>query len=105
MESRKALNTFMASLHLCEKHESWKKICCSARRWHKKIMGHLFGHNSLRKNVIFCNNYCGYAMIRKCKKEIYCKKNHWSSVNSTKLNEVAIDVIDIQKPNTPSQRF
>jgi hypothetical protein len=74
MESKKALNTFMASFHLCEKHENWKKICCSARRGHKKYMGHVFGHNSLRRKVIFCNNYCEYGMIRKYKREIYCKE-------------------------------
>jgi hypothetical protein len=39
------------------------------------------------------------------KKKSIAKNNYGSSVNSTQPNEVAIDVIDTQKPNTPSQRF
>jgi hypothetical protein len=44
-------------------------------------------------------------MIRKWKKKSIAMNNYGSNVNSTWPNEVAIDVIDIQKPNTPSQRF
>jgi hypothetical protein len=43
--------------------------------------------------------------LENAKKKSIAKNNHGSSVNSTQPNEVAVDVIDIQKPNTPSQRF
>jgi hypothetical protein len=73
MESKKALNTFMASFHLCEKHEIGRKFVV-VQGGGTKIYGTYIWANSSRRKVIFCNNYCGYAMIRKYKREIYCKE-------------------------------
>jgi hypothetical protein len=68
-------------------------------------MGHLFGHNSMKEKTSFATTIVDMQWLENVKNKPIAKNNHGSSVNSTQPNELAIDVIDIQKPNTPSQRF
>ncbi len=53
----------------------------------------------------FATTIVDMQWLENTKEKSIAKNNHGFSVNTTQPNEVAIDVIGTQKPNTPSQRF